>query len=147
MVECKFHNEPGVRSDVKVALYVQARFEDVEKAWKVMEGRTPRFHQAWLVTNTKLTEDAIQYAECVGIKAIGWNYPAGQGLAELVERANLHPLTAITSLNRYQKQQLLGKGIILCKELDAALLRDAGVAEGRISGVLQEAGELCLKRE
>ena len=31
MVECKFHNLPGVRSDVKVALYIQARFEDLQK--------------------------------------------------------------------------------------------------------------------
>src|SRR3989344_922725 len=32
MVECKFHNEQGIKSDVKVALYVQARFEDIQKA-------------------------------------------------------------------------------------------------------------------
>src|ERR1700733_8394682 len=30
MIESKFHNSPGVRSEVHVALYTQARFEDVK---------------------------------------------------------------------------------------------------------------------
>src|SRR3989338_10273149 len=34
MVECKFHNQPGIKSDVKISLYIHARFQDVEKAWQ-----------------------------------------------------------------------------------------------------------------
>jgi hypothetical protein len=31
MVEAKFHNELGVKSDLKIALYVKARFDDLRK--------------------------------------------------------------------------------------------------------------------
>jgi len=30
MIECKYHNQPGTFSDVKIPLYIQARFKDVE---------------------------------------------------------------------------------------------------------------------
>jgi hypothetical protein len=145
MVECKFHNEPGARSDIKVALYVQARFEDIDRAWKARDDKTVRFHEAWLVTNTKLTGEAIQYAECVGLKAIGWSYPPGHGLAELIEQAGLIPLTAITGLSQTQKQQLLKKGIILCKEVNPELLRDIGIGESKLNDIIIEANEICRK--
>ena len=75
MVECKLHNSLGIKSDVKVALYVQARFEDIKRKWEDQRDHDTKFHEAWLVTNTKLTLDAIRYAVCVRMKAIGWSYP------------------------------------------------------------------------
>ena len=80
VIECKFHNQPGTKSDVKVALYVQARFEDIQKQWQKQPEPSRKFHEVWLATNTKLTSDAIQYASCVGLKAIGWDYPPNNGL-------------------------------------------------------------------
>src|SRR3990167_9331756 len=117
MVECKFHNQPGLRSYVKISLYVQARFEDVERQWKKQPHHGEKFHEVWLVTNTKLTSDATDYAACVGMYAIGWNYPATGSLQELIEQHNLHPLTCLTLLNRLQKQELLREGLILCKDI------------------------------
>ena len=148
MVECKFHNEPGVKSDVKVALYVQARFEDVQKVWKAQPGHAERFHEAWLVTNTRLTSEAVQYARCVGMRAIGWSYPPGQGLAELLERAGLHPITSLTSLNRSQKVKLLEAGIVHCRELveKPKALAELGISEAVRSRVIDEARNLCQSR-
>ena len=91
LVECKYHNQPGIRSDVKVALYVWARFQDLGK-----------FDEAWLVTNTKFTDDAIRYAKCVGMQAIGWSYPAADSLQKRIDRLGLHPLTCLTTLSRPQ---------------------------------------------
>ena len=34
MIECKFRNLPGTNCDVKIPLYIQARFKDVEQQWK-----------------------------------------------------------------------------------------------------------------
>lgn len=48
MVECKFHNQPGIKSDVKVSLYIQARFLDIEKAWQQSKNHSQKFHAAWL---------------------------------------------------------------------------------------------------
>lgn len=116
LIECKFHNQPGVRTDVKVALYVDARFQDVLSAWKA-EGDRHRLHQAWLATNTKCSKDAISYANCRGIRITAWGYPDKDNLQEMIETARLHPITCLTSLNANQKQQLLSKNIVLVKDL------------------------------
>lgn len=143
MVECKFHNGSGTKSDAKVALYVQARFEDIEKRWKAEPEHGTKLHSVWLVTNTKLTSDATVYAECVGMHALGWNYPAKNGLQELVERYGLHPLTCLTLLNRLQKQTLIGHGFVLCKELlDNRSTLEKVVGSPRADEVLQEVRDL-----
>ncbi len=144
MVECKFHNQSGLRSDVKISLYVQARFEDIERRWKKQPEHGEKFHEVWLVTNTKLTSDATDYAKCVGMTAIGWSYPATGGLEELIERYNLHPLTCLTLLNRSQKQELIRQGLVLCKDLfdnQNVLQRIVG-DRARAEAIMQEAREL-----
>lgn len=148
MVECKFHNNLGIKSDVKVALYVQARFEDIERRWKVQPGHGQKFHEAWLITNTKLTSDAIRYAACVGMKAIGWSYPDRDNLQNLTERSGLHPLTCLTNLSNFQKRQLLNQGAILCKDLVGRpeLLGSAGISAQNIPKVIREVSELCETR-
>ncbi|MBI2450463.1 MAG: restriction endonuclease [Candidatus Nealsonbacteria bacterium] len=145
MVECKFHNQAGIKSDVKTALYVQARFEDLKKRWQVQPGHGEKLHQAWLVTNTKLTSDAIKYANCVGINVIGWSHPPGESLQDLIEESGLHPLTSLTALSLSQKRQLLERGLILCKDIldNKNLLPAVGVNEAKISFVLKEIEELC----
>ena len=52
MIECKYHNRPGTFSDVKIPLYIQARFKDVEAQWLKLPGHGTKFHQGWVVTNT-----------------------------------------------------------------------------------------------
>jgi len=144
MVECKFHNQYGTKSDAKVALYVQARFEDIEKRWRAEPEHGTKLHGVWLVTNTKLTSDATDYAKCVGMHALGWNYPEIDSLQELVERYGLHPLTCITRLNRSQKQALIDEGLVLCKDLPAhveALQKIVGT-KARVDEILREAREL-----
>lgn len=145
MVECKFHNQPGIKSDVKISLYIQARFQDVEKAWQKNPGHTEKFHEAWLITNTKLTGDAIRYAECVGMKAIGWNYPENESLEMRIDRSGIHPVTCLTTLSNSQKQQLVQKGVVLCKDLLNQLdtLRSIGLQEAKITQVVHEANQLC----
>src|SRR5581483_9188859 len=60
MAEAKFHNELGTKSDLKVALYVKARFDDLRKM-KFNYGKERDLDEGWLVTNTKFTSTAIEY--------------------------------------------------------------------------------------
>lgn len=145
MVECKYHNQPGISCDVKVPLYIYARFKDIEQKWLELPGHATRIHQPWLITNTKFTGDAIQYGTCMGMKLMGWNYPAQENLRTLIEEMNLYPITCITSLTRYEKQLLLDRKIVLCKELNEnnALLQQTGVAAARRKVVIEEAARLC----
>jgi Holliday junction resolvase-like predicted endonuclease len=145
MVECKFHNGAGVKSDVKIVLYVWARFEDIRRAWQALDGQEKYFNQAWLATNTKLTSDAIQYAECMGLHAVSWEYPPGESLPVLIERAGLHPITALTGLTRPEKRQLTAKGIILCRELNGSALAEIGITGSKAEAVMKELEELCRK--
>lgn len=148
MVECKFHNSLGVRSDVKIALYVQARFEDIEKQWKKLPQHGEKFHEAWLVTNTKLTSDATDYAKCVGMTAIGWSYPEGNSLEDRIERSGLHPVTCLTTLSRSEKDTLMQRGIVLCKELveHSEILPSLGIKNDTAQKVLDEVQQLCRKK-
>jgi hypothetical protein len=140
MVECKFHNAPGTKSDAKVALYIQARFEDIEKRWKAQPEHGTKLHGVWLVTNTKLTSDATDYAKCVGMHALGWDYPADESLQKLVERHGLHPVTCLTLLSRSQKQELLRQGFVLCKDIlqRQNVLQKIGLDQARAGRVVEE---------
>jgi len=137
MVECKFHHEQEVKSDVKIALYVQARFEDVKDIH--------HFTEVWLVTSTKLTYDAIQYAKCAGMHAVGWSYPKEGSLQHLIERAELHPITCLESVTKEEKRMWLDGGIITCKDIrerpNAFMI--ANIHEKQHAKVLEEIRQLC----
>ncbi|CAN5144586.1 hypothetical protein BH09PAT1_BH09PAT1_7820 [soil metagenome] len=109
LIEAKFHNNPGTRSDVHIPLYVHSRFEDLKDRYK--------FDEAWIVTNTKTTTDADTYANCNGMNIISWNSPEKGSLRDLIEEKNLHPVTMLTTLTTQQKAQLLANHIIMCKDL------------------------------
>lgn len=147
-VECKFHQDPHMKSDLKVALYVKARFDDITKAHEeraMGEGRAPRIHEGWLVTNTKLTSQAIHYGTCAGLTLIGWNYPAEGNLQDLILAANVHPLTCLPSLETGQRNMLMRDGVVLCRDLtnDRSVLEKLGMSPEDIDQVLAEARELC----
>jgi len=147
-VEAKFHNKPGIKTDLKVALYVQGRFEDITKAHEDRArkaARQSRIHDGWLVTNTKLTSKAIEYSRCIGLTVIGWNYPKKGNLQDLIVESGVHPLTCLASLSEKQKRDLLHVGAISCRDLktNKRFFREAGLDEQKISRVLKEVGELC----
>jgi hypothetical protein len=117
MVEAKFHNEPGLKSDIKVALYVKARFDDLKER-EYDYGDKKRKLTSWqLITNTKFSDRAIAYAECQELSLIGWNYPAKGNLEDLINESGLHPLTSLTTLSQTEKRLLLEEGLVLCKQL------------------------------
>lgn len=148
MIECKYHNSRGRRSDVKVALYTHARFLDIKKVWEKIPGHEYFFHQAWLITNTKCTSEAIRYARCIGLKIISWGYPKNKSLEYLIEKKRLYPVTILPSLTRYVKETLAQKRIILAKDLlkysTNNLVRITGLRLNIVKKLQQEAKNLCL---
>lgn len=145
LVECKFHIRQGLKADVKVPLYIKARFDDIKEHWVANPKQNGHFHQAWIFTNTKFTWDAIMYAKCVGIRLVGWSYPDEDNLAQLIDKFGLHPITALTSINRYQKKILLQNEIVLCKQLcqEGAKLKTLGFQDNKISQMMAEAEAVC----
>lgn len=109
IIEAKFHNSLGVRTDLHVALYTKARFDDLKLKHNLNE--------AWIITNTKVTTEAITYAKCRDMKVIGWSYPDGGSLRDLIEKSKLHPITLLTTLSPAQKLMLLENHVVTCKYL------------------------------
>lgn len=141
-VECKFHNNPAAKSDVKVPLYVHSRFEDIVK--KQNGGKHHNQH-CWIVTNTRFTEEAIQFGSCSGIQMIGWDFPQRGSLKERIEISGLHPLTCMVSLSKRQKQHLLERKVVLCRDLLARpeLIYNMNLKDRKVKEILKEAMELC----
>lgn len=140
MVECKFHNRQGVKSDIKTALYVKARFEDIEKCCKMEGGEALKFHEAWLVTNTRLTADAVKYANCAGLKAISWDYPESGNLQQLIEQSGMYPVTVLTTLTKAQKERLVANNVVICRDIAKKLhlLEELGISKHKAEDVLEE---------
>lgn len=145
MIECKYHNQPGIFCDVKIPLYIQARFKDVEAQWLKLPGHGTKFHQGWVVTNTRFSTDAIQYGNCARLKLLGWDYPVKGGLKDLIDTLGLYPITCLTTLSKIEKQHLLDRKIVLCKEIcdNPQYLIPAGVSPSRVKSVLEEGQQLC----
>lgn len=145
MMECKFHSSTGTVCDVKTALYVRARFWDIEKKLQAQQGQDIKLFKGWLVTNTRLTADAEQYGICSGLALMSWNFPAGQSLRERIDASGLYPVTCITSLSREEKERLLAMNIVLCRELAKApeVLGKMGISESRAQRITEEAANIC----
>ena len=139
-IEAKFHNDPGGKTDIKDALYVYARYEDLARAPEAAS----RVDEGWLVTNTRFTRNAIRYAQCSNLTLIGWDYPHSRGLLSMIEEARVHPLTCLTTLSEGEKRRFMDSKIVLCKDIAARhVLEEYGVQPSRIPMVLEEAQNLC----
>ncbi|MEK7613930.1 MAG: ATP cone domain-containing protein [Patescibacteria group bacterium] len=142
--ELKFHNVPGFKTDLKTALYVRARFWDIEYGAKDRGVPSPT-SSAWLVTNTKFTSHAIEYATCAGITLMGWNYPQDQNLATLVEETGLYPITVLTSISKKEESQLLANQVTLCRDISSnpEVLVRAGIPRRKHQDIVKESVQLC----
>lgn len=139
-IEAKFHNDAAGKTDIKDALYVYARYEDLRSAPEA----SSRVDEGILITNTRFTRNAIRYAQCSGLSLIGWDYPRTRNLLTLIEEARVHPLTCLTTLSDSEKRRLLDQRVVLCKHVGAPhLLKDFGIKPDRIPHVMEEAKQLC----
>jgi hypothetical protein len=142
--ELKYHNDPGYKTDVKISLYVKARFDDIWGCDPNAKG-VCKVGTGFLITNTKFTRDAIQYATCSGLGLLGWTYPNEGNLYDRIVAAGLYPVTALTLLKKSEKRLLIDEGIVTCAQIRAhrEALRQLGIPPERIGAILAEAGTLC----
>ncbi len=140
-IECKFHSGDKYISNVKVPLYIHSRYNDVKKNWKKDKPLT----YVWIATNTRFSEDAIQYAKCHNIRLLSWNYPKGDGIKEWINELKIYPLTSLTLLSEDEKNKLLENDIVLCSELkeNDYLINKIGISKSRKQRILNEIQELC----
>jgi hypothetical protein len=145
MVEAKFHNQLGEKSDLKVVLYVKARFDDLLEQTFEYGGRQRTLDEGWLMTNTKFTENAMHYGRCAKVRMVGWNYPEKGSLRDLAEDEHLHPITCLEGLGARERELLLNNGMVLCTQVvhaNSELMR-LGISEERSRAIAAEALTFC----
>lgn len=142
--ECKFRNEPGSKVDVKVALYVNSRVRDLIARHRDDHAHEPiHGYQGWIVTNSKFTEDAEMFGACEGLHLMAWDYPLGSGLLAQIRNTGLLPITVLHSLSHKQREAVLSRGVVICRELrrHPEVLEEAGIelsVRNRVMAELRE---------
>ncbi len=136
--ELKYHNDPGYKTDLKIALYVKSRFDDIFACDPVI--RACPINRGLLVTNTKFTSEAIAYAECAGVELLGWSYPMSDSLFMRMSRAMVYPITTVTGLSHAEKNMLVERGVIAVDEIlkDRRLLDPLHLSSERVGELLAE---------
>ena len=144
MVECKYHNKQGRVNDVKIPLYIQSRFLDIDKQCRIQEGKNSKFHQGWIFTNTRFSSEAIKYGECTGLKLVSWDYPENNSLSDQINKYGLFPITSLVTLSKREKEKLLEMEYVLCKDIcdNPDILKMAGIDSKKHKKIIENAKEL-----
>lgn len=134
-VECKFHNRLGIKNDIKVALYVKARWDDLRDG---PDGR--KITGFYLASNTSFTLDAITYAKGTGLHLLGVNAPEQSSFLDEIKRLKLYPITSLTTLNHFLKRQLLSKKIVVANDLliHKNVLKELGCTQEQLNEICDE---------
>lgn len=148
VAEAKFHARPGVKSDLQVAMYSQARRLDLAGKRSCAADRCG-IDGFMIVTNTKFTSTAEHYAECVGLELLSWDYPKHNNLHDRIQRSGLYPISVLDSLSLAQRRALIERGAIVCRDIveKPHLLRHAHLSTKKTEAVISEARQLCTRPE
>lgn len=140
--ELKYHNDPAYKTDLKVALYVKSRFDDIFACDEAV--RACPIDRGLLITNTKFTSEAIAYALCSGVELLGWNFPEENSLYVRMEKAKVYPISALTMLSLAEKRLLIEDGTIAVDQVvqERARLDPLHLSPEQVGQLLAEADGL-----
>ncbi|NLV29827.1 MAG: ATP-binding protein [Acidobacteria bacterium] len=143
-VECKYGLSAEKTVNVQVPLYVRSRVNDIIDRLKESGEHSGTTFGGGVATNTRFTSDAIDYGTCSGLFMLSWDYPAGDGLKDIIDRERLYPITVLHSLTKQQKQDLLGRGIVVCRQIleDRGVLSPFRLAKNRYQALMRELDDI-----
>lgn len=143
LVECKFHNSEGKRSDVVVAMYTHARFIDIENA----DRRDKRKVIGWLATNTKLTLEALKYVRCKGMHLLSVENPFDDNITTKVRDLGLFPISSIDMLEPYIPMLMNSEYVLLedLLRLDAETALQLGLPTALLNSAQNQARAILEK--
>ncbi len=116
VVEIKHHRNPHIFTGLDIPRIAQATLDDIKDGFKA-NLNTINATNVLIVTNTKFSDHAIQYALCKGISLIGWKYPLNHGLEQMIENTKFYPITMLQELSHESIIKLLDNEIILMNQL------------------------------
>jgi Restriction endonuclease len=145
LVECKYHADQGRQVSIQVPLYVRARVDDIISTRQGLPEYQGFSFKGWVVTNTRFSSDSINFSKCSGLKLLGWDYPNGNGLKEMIERLHIYPITVLHSLLKKEKRYLLEQKIVTCSQLQENIdaLQYFNFSTKKYRKVIEELNAIC----
>lgn len=145
LAECKYHKDQGKQVSIQVPLYVRSRVDDIIIKRQMMTEYQNFSFKGWVITNTRFSSDSIQYGKCSGLNLLGWNYPAGNGLKEQIEKYKLFPITLLRNLTNKEKQHLLKEDVVICTQLltHPEALSSLELSKVKHDKLLKELNDIC----
>lgn len=144
-VECKYYSSTGKNANVQVPLYIRSRVDDIiakRSSQRQYDGFT---FSGGIVTNTRFTADAEAYGLCAGLHLLSWDFPKGESIKDIIDRERIFPITSLTQLTAANKNALMEKGIVICRQLlgNKSALDSLGLSDKKRRKVLEELQDLC----
>jgi len=148
IVEVKHHYKYHTPTSLDVSRISRAIFEDITEGHELGLNNL-KIDYAMIICNTKLSEHAKRYADCRGIKHIGWSSPKKCDLQTMIEEKKLYPITFLKGLNADTRNKLTSNGIITLKQLTqqtpTALRRQTGISKEKFESILGKAKAILTK--
>jgi HJR/Mrr/RecB family endonuclease len=149
IVEVKHHYKYHTPTSLDVSRISRAVFEDVTEAYELGLNNL-KIDYAMIVCNTKLSEHAKRYADCRGIRHIGWSSPPNHDLQTMIEEKKLYPITFLKGLNAETRNKLTSNGVILLKQLTEKnpkeLRKQTRVSKEKLVSLVDKAQEILSER-
>jgi len=147
-VEVKHHLQSHTYTGVGVFLEARATYEDILQGFKEKKN-IYNINRTLVITNTKLSEHAIRYANCRGISHMGWRDPPERSLEQIVEQHNFYPVTLLRGVDRKIIDRLGDAGIVLLKQLDEEnvfrLSRETRISRNILQLIVDKANEIIRR--
>jgi hypothetical protein len=138
LVECKYHNHPGVFTGLKESLYTHARFLDLSDV----------FDGEMIVCNTRVSKEVITYSKCVGQEVVSWRYPPNKSLEKMIQDKGLYPLT-ILPLTMNELSDISRNNIMVAKDLlgmeENQLASKIGISVERIKKIQEVTAQIISR--
>lgn len=122
IVEAKYRNDFKTKTHINQVMYADARLQDIRRQAK-KKGDTREYYM-WLITNTKFTDNAMNYVKYRDFQLMGWNFPKYINIMKIVYDKKLYPVTILPSITKKALNKMLATDIILVKSLKEFTLDD-----------------------
>lgn len=115
IIEAKYRNDFKTKTHINQVMYADARIGDIKRKAKAMGDN--REYYIWVVTNTRFTNNCINYVSKREIQLMGWDYPKFINLKKIAHEKKLWPITVLPSITKSVLKQCAREDIILVRHL------------------------------
>ncbi len=111
VVEAKYRNDFRAKTHINQVMYADARLQDIAR--QARKNGDAREYYMWVVTNTRFTDNAMNYVQYRKMQLMGWDYPKYINLKKIVFEKKLYPVTVLPSITKQALKKLSQKDLVL----------------------------------